>query len=234
MLLVLISLFVADGTEVSAPIMERHKVAEAYVMESEATETTKETTTIVTTTTTTTTTTVATTTTITTTTTEVTTTTTNTTVSTIPFVETPENSDIYWWTAHIIGSEMGAYYCSYEDMLYTGACFLNRYLYFPELGGGGDPENVAAYPGAYGVYSNGSVWREPSDRAWQAARELLSGKVFEYPWNMVGQSNENFGQIVWENEQYYEGSYMYHAIYSIPSGYLGLQEREPLVDLFGT
>lgn len=99
--------------------------------------------------------------------------------------------------SRLISAEAGANYCSYELMLYTGSVVLNRIEHesFPD-----DMKSVIYQQGQYACVNNGSFYKEPTERACQAAQELLEGGSV-LPSNVVFQAQFKQGDGVYIKEQ---------------------------------
>ena len=99
--------------------------------------------------------------------------------------------------SHLISAEAGSDSCSYDLMLYTGSVVLNRIKHdsFPD-----DLYSVIHQPGQYACVNSGSINKKPTERACQAAEELLSsGSVL--PDNVVFQAQFEQGDGVYIKEQ---------------------------------
>lgn len=84
--------------------------------------------------------------------------------------------------AHIIYAEAGN--CSDQCQMYVGSVVLNRIAseYYPN-----DMYSVIHQSGQYGPITNGSYYKEPNERTWSIAQELLeNGSVL--PADVIGQT----------------------------------------------
>ena len=99
--------------------------------------------------------------------------------------------------SRLISAEAGANYCTYDLMLYTGSVVLNRIEHesFPD-----DMKSVIYQQGQYACVNNGSFYKEPTERACQAAQELLEGGSV-LPSNVVFQAQFQQGDGVYIKEQ---------------------------------
>lgn len=99
--------------------------------------------------------------------------------------------------SHLINAEAGSNWCSDELMRYVGSVALNRvdHAAFPNT-----LEEVIYQPGQYSCLWDGNFYKEPVERAWRIAKELLdNGSVL--PENVVFQSQFPQGNGVYIQEQ---------------------------------
>lgn len=83
--------------------------------------------------------------------------------------KTVDQDDLYL-LAHLIYGEAGASYCSDDMQVYVGSVVLNRVKSpdFPNT-----IEEVIFQKGQYACTWDGNFYREPDDRAWEIANDLL-------------------------------------------------------------
>lgn len=99
--------------------------------------------------------------------------------------------------SHLINAEAGSNWCSDDLMRYVGSVALNRvdHTAFPNT-----LEEVIYQPGQYACTWDGNFYKEPVERAWIIAKELLdNGSVL--PENVVFQSQFPQGSGVYIQEQ---------------------------------
>lgn len=99
--------------------------------------------------------------------------------------------------SHLINAEAGSSWCSDDLMRYVGSVALNRvnHAAFPNT-----LEEVIYQPGQYACTWDGNFYKEPVERAWRIAKELLdNGSVL--PENVVFQSQFPQGNGVYIQEQ---------------------------------
>lgn len=99
--------------------------------------------------------------------------------------------------AHLINGEAGCNWCSDDMMYYVGSVVLNRVdsKYFPD-----NIEDVIFAPKQYACTWDGNFDKEPCERAWRIAEDLLlNGSVL--PENVVFQAQFTQGDGVYCKEQ---------------------------------
>lgn len=120
-------------------------------------------------------------------------------VERIEKLEAMEYEKELYLLAHLINAEAGSDWCSDDLMRYVGSVALNRVAhedaYFPDT-----LEEVIYQPGQYACTWDGNFYKEPVERAWIIAKELLdNGSVL--PENVVFQSQFPQGSGVYIQEQ---------------------------------
>lgn len=93
------------------------------------------------------------------------------------------NLEDLYWLAHLIYAENGSN--SYRCQLYTGLVVINRVLSkeYPI-----SVKDIIFSKGQYSTVSEGIIYEEPSEQAWQIAWDILLGNTEKIPANVVYQA----------------------------------------------
>lgn len=108
-------------------------------------------------------------------------------------VPTPYDKDELNLLAHLINAEAGSSWCKDEMLYYAGSVVLNRMKHkdFPNT-----MHDVIYQKGQYACVSNGHINKEPTDRCWEIAEDLLvNGSVL--PDNVIFQAEFRQGRGTW-------------------------------------
>lgn len=115
------------------------------------------------------------------------------TITNTPVPTPPYDKDELNLLAHLINAEAGSDWCKDEMLYYVGSVVLNRMKHkdFPNT-----MYDVIYQKGQYACVSNGHINKEPTDRCWEIAEDLLvNGSVL--PDKVIFQAEFRQGRGTW-------------------------------------